>query len=221
MNGHVVESAKRATSSTTSISRVTSRARQVGTTTLAVAPVEAEPVEQRVLALLAASRGRSPRRRARAGSARPAAPGSSAVHVACRRPSARRRARRSARVASSAACGGEVRVDALLPAVRALGAQPEPLGRLRRCRYGSKFAASSSTSVVASRDLGLLAAHDPGERDRALGVGDQQVARVELAVDAVERAQRSPGRARRTTIRPPASFAKSNACSGLPSASIT
>ena len=39
-------------------------------------------------------------------------------------------------------------------------------------------------------DLRLLAAHDPGERDRALAVGDHQVGRLELPVDAVERAQR-------------------------------
>ena len=87
---------------------------------------------------------------------------------------------------------------------------------------GSKFAASSSTVVVAVADLGLLAAHDPGERDRALGVGDHQVVGHELAVDAVERAQplAAAARAGRRSARRRASV-KSNACSGLPSASMT
>ena len=38
-------------------------------------------------------------------------------------------------------------------------------------------------------DLGLLAAHDPGERDRAVGVGDHEVVGDERALDAVERRQ--------------------------------
>ena len=38
-------------------------------------------------------------------------------------------------------------------------------------------------------DLGLLAAHDPGERDRALAVGDHQIGRRQVALDAVERPQ--------------------------------
>ena len=71
-------------------------------------------------------------------------------------------------------------------------------------------------------DLGLLAAHDRRQRDGALGVRDHEVGEVEPALDAVERPQRSPSeRARRTTIRPPASFARSNACSGLPQTCIT
>ena len=53
---------------------------------------------------------------------------------------------------------------------------------------GSKFAASSRMSEVVVGELGLLAAHDPGERDRALGVGDHEIGRVELPQLAVERA---------------------------------
>ena len=56
---------------------------------------------------------------------------------------------------------------------------------------GSKCAASMSTSRVVGTDLGLGAAHDAGDRDGALAaaVGDEQVARVEGAVDVVERRQ--------------------------------
>ena len=83
---------------------------------------------------------------------------------------------------------GEIRVDALLPAVRALGAESQAL-RVRKVVYGSKFAASSRIVRRVRADLRLLAAHDPRERDRALTVGDHQVVRLELAFDAVERTQ--------------------------------
>ena len=43
-------------------------------------------------------------------------------------------------------------------------------------------------------DLGLLAAHDPGERDGAVGVGDHEIVGDELARDAVERRQLLAGR---------------------------
>ena len=77
-------------------------------------------------------------------------------------------------VASSAAGLGEVRVDALLPAVRALGAQPQPLGRAEDAvRLEVRGLEQHARRRVA--DLGLLAAHDPGERDAALGVGDHEV----------------------------------------------
>ena len=116
---------------------------------------------------------------------------------------------------------GEVGIDALLPAVRALGAEPEPL----RCppqpgRLEVRGLEQDLGRVLG--DLRLLAAHDPGERDRALGVGDHQVGGLEIALDAVQRSQLlARARAPRTTIFPPASFAWSNACSGLPSPSIT
>ena len=71
-------------------------------------------------------------------------------------------------------------------------------------------------------DLGLLAAHDPGERDGALGVGDHEVVGGERARDAVERRQllARPGAPDDDLARRAAS-AKSKACSGLPSASMT
>ena len=65
---------------------------------------------------------------------------------------------------------------------------------VRKIVFGSKFAASSRISVVVFPDLGLFAAHDPRERDRARCVGDQQVVWLELTVDTVERAELLAGR---------------------------
>ncbi len=81
---------------------------------------------------------------------------------------------------------GEIRVDALLPAVRALGAEREPL---RAAEDPDRLEVRRLEQDARRRlgDLGLLAAHDPGERDRALRVGDHQVGRVELAQRPVER----------------------------------
>ena len=124
-------------------------------------------------------------------------------------------------VASAAAWRSEVRVDALLPAVRALGAQRMPLGA---AQDADRLEVGGLEQDVRRRlpDLGVLAAHDPGERDRALGVGDDEILGVELA-----RVRRracgtprpcAPG-ARRSARR--ASVSKSKACSGLPRASMT
>ena len=86
------------------------------------------------------------------------------------------------------------------PARRGTGRRPSPSGSsppcagagARRCARspsGSKFAASSSTVVVAVGDLRLLAAHDPGERDRRARRRRSRGPRgVELALAAVERA---------------------------------
>ena len=77
-------------------------------------------------------------------------------------------------------CGrlGEVRVDALLPAVRAVGSQPEPLG-------GRRIAAARSSRPRAARRWSsrrprdsrppMIAASATGR----VGVGDHEVARVE------------------------------------------
>ncbi len=51
----------------------------------------------------------------------------------------------------------------------------------------SNQAISSATVVVVSRDLGVEAAHDAADADRdVVGVADQQIARGERAVLAVE-----------------------------------
>ena len=93
---------------------------------------------------------------------------------------------------------GQVRVDTLLPPVRALRAEPQPLGAPQDPdRLEVRRLEQDVRGRVA--DLGLLAAHDRRQRDRSLGVGDQQVPGLERA-RAARRASAavSPGRARRT-----------------------
>ncbi len=81
-----------------------------------------------------------------------------------------------------------MRVDALLPPVRALRAQAEALARAEEAvRLEVGRLEQHGPRGVA--DLGLLPAHDPGERDRPVRVGDQQVVLSQLTVDAVERAE--------------------------------
>ena len=114
----------------------------------------------------------------------------------------------------------EVRVDALLPATRRLGAQAQPLGGAKdpdRLEVGGLEQELARLLV----DLALERAHDPGDRNRPLGVGDHEVVLVERAHGAVERGHLLALAARRTTMRPSASLARSKAWSGLPSASIT
>ena len=82
----------------------------------------------------------------------------------------------------------EMRVDTLLPAVRALGAQPEALGGSEdRERLEVRRFEQDVRRPLA--DLGLLSAHDPGESDRPLGVGDEQIVRLEIPLDSVQRSQ--------------------------------
>src|SRR5439155_7385510 len=81
---------------------------------------------------------------------------------------------------------GEVRVDALLPPDRGLGAETEPLGgaedadRLEVRRLEQQLA-----RLLAY--LALERAHHARDRNRVLGVGDHEVALVEAAHGAVER----------------------------------
>jgi hypothetical protein len=114
----------------------------------------------------------------------------------------------------------EVRVDPFLPAVRALRPQAQALGGLED-RERLEVRGLEQNLGRALADLGLLAAHDPGERNRAVGVGDQQVSGSSRRSTPSSVRSLSPLCARRTTILPPPSVSKSNACNGLPSASIT
>ena len=80
---------------------------------------------------------------------------------------------------------GEIRIDALLPAVRSLRAEPEALRRLQD-RDGLEVRRLEEDARRLGGDLGLLAAHDRREGDSALAVLDHHVARVERAQLAVE-----------------------------------
>ena len=208
----------RATSSIRSTSRVTSRARTVGTVTShVVVDLEAEPLED----LRAARRGATVEPDEPVGPLGPEAddgplqagspctsalPASSAAGEIDDHPAGQHRGGL-----------GEIRVDALLPAVRALGAEAEPLRRLaaRRSARSSPPRAAPRSSPSTTSLSG--AAHDRGQRNRLLAVGDQQVALVDAGAPC-RRASRtsSPARACRTTMRPPASCERSKACSGLP-----
>ena len=81
---------------------------------------------------------------------------------------------------------GLVRVDALLPAVRAVGTQREALGRLQD---PDRLEVRGLEQDVGRRigDLAVLTAHDRRQRNRLRAVGDDEVALVERAPDAVER----------------------------------
>ena len=76
-------------------------------------------------------------------------------------------------------------VDALLPAVRGLAAQPEALGAAQDAD-GLEVGGLEQDVRGRVGNLAVLAAHDPGDRERTLAVGDQEVGRVELAEDAVQ-----------------------------------
>ena len=174
----------RATSSTRSISRVTSTARQVGTVTFqseltsnpsrssaprcssggdlqpdhAVDPVGAERDDRRL--------------------------GELALRVDVARP-LRARQLEDELGRERGRLGSEVRVDALLPAVRALGAERMPLGAPQDA---DRLEVGGLEEDVRRPlpDLGVLAAHDPGEGDRPFGVGDDEILGVELPRVPVE-----------------------------------
>ena len=86
-----------------------------------------------------------------------------------------------------------------------------------RTRRRSKWALSSSTSIVRVGDLGREAAHDPGEARPRARVGDHQHlgSRARAPRRRASSASR-PARARRTASSPPGSVARSKACSGWP-----
>ena len=82
----------------------------------------------------------------------------------------------------------EIRVDALLPPVRALGAKGVPLGA---AQDADRLEVRRLEQDVRRRagHFRLLAPHDPGERDRALRVRDHEIGGIELARHTVERRQ--------------------------------
>ena len=88
-------------------------------------------------------------------------------------------------VASSRGRLREIRVDALLPAARRLGAQAKPLGGAEDPdRLEVRGLEQELARLLV--DLALERAHDPGDRHRPLGIGDHEVALVQRADRAVE-----------------------------------
>ena len=83
---------------------------------------------------------------------------------------------------------GQLGVDALLPAGRRLRAEPQPAGAAQD-RQRIEVRGLEQDVRRLGGDLAVRSAHDPRDRDRALGVGDHQVGRLELPQRAVERGQ--------------------------------
>ena len=79
----------------------------------------------------------------------------------------------------------DVRIDALLPAVRRLAAQAEPLGR---AQDADRLEVRRLEQDVRRRlgDLGLEAAHDAGDGHGAKRVRDEEVGGLERPLDAVQ-----------------------------------
>ena len=163
---------------------VTSRMRQVGTGTSQPGATSKPSARGCPSAPARRSRCRRSGWRGRSGRRPPAARG------------ARRRRRHVARPAGAGELdhelgrepGGvrrEVGVDALLPAVRALGAKRVALGAPED-RAGLEVGGLEEDGGRLLGHLRVEPAHDPGEGDRALAVGDDEVGRVELAQVAVE-----------------------------------
>jgi hypothetical protein len=115
---------------------------------------------------------------------------------------------------------GQLRRDAFLPARLRLGAHVQALAAPQHAELLEVRRFEEDRRRLGG-DLALLAAHDPGDRDRPLGVAitSSSVVSVRSVPSSVRIASPSP--ARRTTMRPSASLAWSKAWSGLPSASIT
>ncbi len=185
-------STTRATSSITSISRVTSRARQVGTvTSQSSLDLEAEPRQDRPL-LVRGDLEADDAIRALGAEPDHGALGQAGVHVDTARQLGAGEVDEETAREHGGRLGG-VRVDALLPAVRAFGAKAEPLG----CPQDPDRLEVRCLEQHLGRlvgDLAVRAAHDRRERHGLRAVGDQQVARVERPQRAVERAQLLAGR---------------------------
>ena len=88
---------------------------------------------------------------------------------------------------------GGVRIDSLLPSRRGFGSQTQPA---RRAQDRQRIEVRSLEQDVRGlgADLAVLAAHDPGDRDRAARVGDYQILRCELALFPVQRRDALAGR---------------------------
>ncbi len=209
----------RAISSIRSTSRVTSRARHVGTVT-SHSSETSKPSPTSVARWSSGGTSIPTRREARSGRRRTTGRSGSPAWMSARpviRAPARSTSRRLARIAAfSARYGSTPFSHRFEPAVRSANRSDE-----RRIPSGSKFAASRSTSVVVSTTSlsspPMIAASATARSPSV--IRRSSVSRLRSVPSSVRIS--SPARARRTRIRPPASFARSKACSGLPHACIT
>ena len=208
----------RATSSTTSTSRVTSRARQVGVTTSSPGDSNPSRSSQETwsaggVARPISSSARSGRKRITGRSGRPSWTSTWPAQVA---PAVWTISSVASCAAGSARYGSTPFSQRFEPSVRRRSRSDE-----RKIPVGSKFAASSRTSVVpspisVSSPPMIPASATERSASAIIRSSGSSLRSTPSSVRIV-----SPGSARRTTIRPPWSFARSKACSGFPSASIT
>ncbi len=174
-----------------SISRVTSRARQVGTVTShSRCDLEPEAAREPFSGRRAAT-SRPITRSARSGrnrtTGRSGSPSWTSTWPVISAPARSTIIRLARTAAGSARYGSTPFSQRFDPAVRS-ASRSEVL----RIPSGSKFAASSRTSVVVFGDLAFLPAHDRREGNRPLAVRDDQLGRLEPALHAVESAQLLP-----------------------------
>ncbi len=212
-------STARATSSTRSISRVTSRARHVGTVT-SKSPPTSNPSPVRIARCSSSGTSSPIRRLARLGrretTCRSGSPSLTSTEPVSSAPVKSTIMRLASTAAGSAAYGSTPFSHLFEPSVRSASRSD-----VFSTPIGSKFAASSSTSLVSSETSDsrppMIAAsatgRSPSVISRSLG---RSVRSAPSSVRSV-----SPSCARRTTMRPPASFVRSNACSGLPHTCMT
>ena len=195
----------RAISSITSISRVTSRKRGVGTRT-SIVPCPArgsKPSRSRIStarasdtssAVMCATRSMRTRNSARGGRSLQTSIGRG---VMCA-PQSSTSSRAAAREATGARCGSTPFSQRLEPSVR----RPSVCD-VRSIWLRVKLAASSTTVRRALADLGVGAAHDAADALRALGVGDHEHRGSSSRSCPSSVRSVSPARARRAVRRAP------------------
>ena len=209
----------RATSSIRSTSRVTSRARTVGTVT-SHSSSTSKPSRSRIWRCSSAGSSSPTRRSVRSGrrrtTGRGGRPPCTSALPASSAPARSTIILLASTAAGSARYGSMPFSQRFEPSVR----RPSR-SEVFSTPIGSKFAASSSTSVVDST-TSLLA--PPMIAASATGFSPSVISRSCSSTRRTVPSSvctSSPARACRTTMRPPASAERSNACSGLPYTCMT
>ena len=113
-----------------------------------------------------------------------------------------------------------VRVEATLEAARGVGAQAEFLGGLEDVASHEVGGFDQGVRRLLPH-LGVLGAHNPGDHEPPLLVGDHEHLLVELAGGAVEERDLAHPACARLTTMPSRTFAASKAWMGWPVSSMT